>query len=636
MFTQNDLENVQDLFYKINVSACSLRLENQSPYALDIFKETEHLERVNPYSYIILPNEELTVKVNKTIKGDNKQPYSFVSFKKIYKEVKNEQGATTFTGTINANITNSKIDANITNSDINANILNSNLDVNITNATLQTEIIGDVQATITNSEIQATITNPNIDVNITNSVVNTKTEVTNEVQATITNASIPVTGNLNANITNANIPVSGTVEANITNAVLNTQTNITNQSLAIKNEAGGSLTVAGAVNIANTPQVTVAGTTNVNINNTPNVNISNANIPVSGNVNATITNASIPITGNVGITSGTINANIQNAQLNTQLMNAMLGTNEMVQLTTGSYTTLSANESVTIDGTFNLAYFDKFIFMVNYSAPATTNFQNYYTVNTSVNNAALLQTPTETPLTLLRQGTSKPFSNSKDFSMAAVFSLGKAEPVTYVVSMLNPVNNPPAGMKVTYTLFGYLDKKQSVGVKIENVTDFSKTMKGVDFVGGDANTLTEAGWYSGYNLVNTPYTSGLILHFRYRGGADNNYATQFFHSVTGTSRIWTRRKVSGAWETWTEIKNENTIQRGSTTVTITNANTTYSQAVTFSTPFASTPSITATPVTSDPVACKVSIGNRTANGFTIYAQRNAASTTVQVDWIATN
>jgi hypothetical protein len=317
VFNESQINGSDPLSYTINVTGCNLKIDNQSPYALDVFQSTEQIHRINPYGFYILDNAEYTVKVNRTIKSENVQPYAFVSFETLT-DTQKTTGSTAFTGTLNTNITNSTINAEITNSTLNT--------------------------TIVNSQIPVTVENSQLDVNITNASI----PVTGNVQATITNASIPVTGTVNATITNASMPVTGNVNATITNA---------------------SMPVSGSVNIGNTPNVTITGTPNVNatiqnasipVTGSVSANITNASIPVSGNVGITgtanvnvtgtpnvaitgtpsvnIANASVPITGNVGITSGTINANIQNASLttNSTILNEMLSSNVLVKIYDGT------------------------------------------------------------------------------------------------------------------------------------------------------------------------------------------------------------------------------------------------------------------------------------------------------------
>jgi hypothetical protein len=120
---------------------------------------------------------------------------------------------------------------------------------------------------------------------------------------------------------------------------------------------GDTIQVAGDMTISNTPQVTIEGAMDVNIQGTPevrlsgdgnSVNIGNTpNVVIAGEVTTNISNTSIPIenaegstlniagqvnigntpqvtvgnTVNTNITSGTVNATIQNAQINSQVVN---------------------------------------------------------------------------------------------------------------------------------------------------------------------------------------------------------------------------------------------------------------------------------------------------------------------------
>lgn len=90
-------------------------------------------------------------------------------------------------------------------------------------------------------------------------VVNVGAEVT--VNGTV---DATVSGSVEANITNASIPISGSVDANITNATLTVDGTVSlaaNQVVEVTNESGGSLTVAGQVDVGS-----VSGTVTIDAN----------------------------------------------------------------------------------------------------------------------------------------------------------------------------------------------------------------------------------------------------------------------------------------------------------------------------------------------------------------------------------
>jgi len=73
---------------------------------------------------------------------------------------------------------------------------------------------------------------------------------------------------------------------------------------------------------------------------------------------------------------------------------------------------------------------------------------------------------------------------------------------------------------------------------------------------------------------------------------------------------------------------------GRVTITPATASVTASAPVTFPTGrFSTTPRVTVTPVTTDPVNNRTSTGGVTATGFTCYVNRNA-TTAIDIDWIA--
>ena len=89
-------------------------------------------------------------------------------------------------------------------------------------------------------------------------------DIANEVTVNGTVDVGTISGTVDANITNASIPVSGSVDANITNATLQIAGTVdiaAGQVVEVTNESGGSLTVAGTVDISS-----VGGTVTVDAN----------------------------------------------------------------------------------------------------------------------------------------------------------------------------------------------------------------------------------------------------------------------------------------------------------------------------------------------------------------------------------
>jgi hypothetical protein len=127
-----------------------------------------------------------------------------------------------------------------------------------------------------------------------------------------------------------------------------------NSAIQVTNVPGGTLQVGGTINIGNTPQVQVTGTPTVNIGNTPTVQVTGTPTVNIGN------------TPSVSIASGTVNANIQNAQINSNVVNPVLPVNDAILLGTQTITA-TTNGSVTfnIQVPFTAALFDTFYPFLN-------------------------------------------------------------------------------------------------------------------------------------------------------------------------------------------------------------------------------------------------------------------------------
>lgn len=149
----------------------------------------------------------------------------------------------------------------------------------------------------------------------------------------------------------------------------------------------------------------------------------------------------------------------------------------------------------------------------------------------------------------------------------------------------------------------------------------------------DLDTVMTAGVHRliGANTyLHRPYEStkyGLLEVLRY-SATQANIILQRLTEQGGL--VFVRFYVNAAWGAWHEIVTDLMIQRG----------TTSASSVTFSTPFASTPTILATPVvtqTANPVV--VNIINRSATGFEIVKKYFAQSgqwldATASISWVA--
>lgn len=148
IFTNDQLLNNDNLSYNINVNSCSVKIENRSRFALDVFNGVEQVDRINPYSFIILKNDVYNVKVNKTIEADQTEKNDFIAFKSLNQSVEESLGSTTFTG-----ITTVNGDMNITNAVVPITAPNG-IDVNIQNATVPISGSVDIKSGTINANIE--------------------------------------------------------------------------------------------------------------------------------------------------------------------------------------------------------------------------------------------------------------------------------------------------------------------------------------------------------------------------------------------------------------------------------------------------------------------------------------------------
>ena len=149
----------------------------------------------------------------------------------------------------------------------------------------------------------------------------------------------------------------------------------------------------------------------------------------------------------------------------------------------------------------------------------------------------------------------------------------------------------------------------------------------------DLDTVTTAGVYrltGGNSYTNRPYTStayAMLEVVRYSATA-TNLIMQRLTQQGGVMFI--RFYASSAWGSWVEIASNQMIQRGTASGT----------TVEFTTPFATTPTITLTPVTTlgtNPILAMVM--NPSTTGFTIVKKYDAGSSgwldaSANINWIA--
>lgn len=270
IFSTTELFSSEDLNYWIDNLGCSLKLENQSPFAIDLYEGTTLTDRINPYSFSVIDNKQYQAKVNRDIKADIQQSYNFVSLKQVQGDTSQKSGSTTFTGTINVqgnvNISNSTIDVAVQN-DLNATILNSVLNVegNINIANTPTVNLGagnEVNIANTPSVILAGTNTVNIGNTPAVTVEGTPTvQIAQNQNINIgTMPALQIASNQNINVGSMpalQIAQNQNINANIQNAQLNAE--VINEKLATN-----SMVYLGKVTTPNAP--IVAGSTYATFN----------------------------------------------------------------------------------------------------------------------------------------------------------------------------------------------------------------------------------------------------------------------------------------------------------------------------------------------------------------------------------
>jgi hypothetical protein len=197
IFSKEDIE--QGIVEKtVNSFGCSLKVENRSKYAVDVYNGTVLKDRIPPSSFLYIPNGEYKLSVNKEIVSKNEEPFSYVSVQRIDGQVKNEMGSTNFSGSMEING-----------------------DVNISNSEISVVVQNDLNANITNSElnVSGTVEISNAELNVTGNVM-----IENEtLNAVILNSELNVKGSVEIS--------NDTINANIQNAEI--KTDVINNSLSI-------------------------------------------------------------------------------------------------------------------------------------------------------------------------------------------------------------------------------------------------------------------------------------------------------------------------------------------------------------------------------------------------------------------
>jgi len=120
-------------------------------------------------------------------------------------------------------------------------------------------------------------------------------------------------------IPNFAYPIGTAVLGALNIAVTNDISIAAGQVVEVQNTSGGSLTVAGTVNIGNSPAVTISGTPTVSISGTPTVTVGSGSVEISNTPSVTLSGSAnqvqIANTPSVTVSSGTVDATVTNATI---------------------------------------------------------------------------------------------------------------------------------------------------------------------------------------------------------------------------------------------------------------------------------------------------------------------------------
>lgn len=206
VWTSNDLAGASSLppFPLGTIKGCSIRIDNQSPYALKVIdSQGTTVDYIRPYMYVVQPVENaatLSLQIDSATAAVVAQPYQSVSYRLIKGVVAYQTGSlwqqnmgAEIQGTANVNITNAQIEAAIQGT-VTAIIQGA---VTIANNNLNVTTQAGSQVTVANT-IAANIQNASIDTNST--ILNENITATD----TFTNYAQPFsyTGTINAGSTN--------------------------------------------------------------------------------------------------------------------------------------------------------------------------------------------------------------------------------------------------------------------------------------------------------------------------------------------------------------------------------------------------------------------------------------------------
>lgn len=308
----------------------TIKFMNFTNYDVSVFIGMEQVDIIPAYQYLMMPNEpDLYLSLSAVNTTDYVYPYAYVAAKTFDDVLTYEIGSLIhFEAQAPGAITNVAGNMSIT----------GTASVNIAN-TPSVSISGITPVSISTAAGQNIVNignTPTVAISGTPSVTLSGTGNT----VTIGNTpAVTLSGSANSvNIGNTpSVTISGTPTVNVNNT-----------SIAVTNTSGGSLTVAGTVNIGGTPAVTITSGT-VSISGTPAVTLSGVGnqvnigntpaVTISGTPAVNVSNTSIAVT-NTPTGSLTIAGQVN------------IGNSPAVTVTSGSVS-ISGTPAVTLSGTTN-------------------------------------------------------------------------------------------------------------------------------------------------------------------------------------------------------------------------------------------------------------------------------------------
>ncbi len=579
IFNDTQIKNQDQLQYFLNVDGCSLKIENQSPYALEVYYAQQLADRVNPYSYVILPNSDYELRINKQIKSDNEQPFNFVTVKTFKDEIKEETGAAQFSGTANVAgdmvVKGGQIDAYIQ-GDMR---LEEGTTVNAV-ITEPIQVAGDLklaEGTTVQAEIKGDL----------------KLDPSTTVTANISNAEIK-TELVNASVsTNPVVPFGKGYQDKW--FLIGEKGYLPELITQIHENAGMYDTVVLSMSTIvyreRTAQILSGPMYDDILSNVGFLLSGMPNLLLSGN-----TTEYQEFLGEEGIS-----------------IKEVLGTGDttkQVRQVARSQFTIKANEPF---------LFNTLDLNLKFSTPTITKEDTdkvFCKLNAFVYNSKSFNVIKEGGNAKLSYLDMNGGINMHNKSISNIDGLYFNDPTDGGTEGLN-FPRTAGGSDLLRVLNGQVLLNNAVAY--EELTTVHAAL--------NLNTLSKNGTYYSHSLTNAigkPAEmlsgAGFVTHIERTDG----YATQTIESATLEFQVFKRRKMAGVWGEWEQLKtfsNELTMQGGNFNVVPTASNTVTSQRITFDKPFKTVPFVTIEAKSAVPQLVTHSIGEVDRNGFTIFMTR---------------